>query len=87
MPFRQYIATQVRCLHDDVVVNSTDLVSGALVVPLMTPAGCVGVLAIELRGRREEEEPVRALAMIFAAQLAALVGAAQPIEASDRRLA
>jgi transcriptional regulator with XRE-family HTH domain len=69
------------------VVNSSDLVSGALVVPLMTPAGCVGVLAIELRGRREEEEWVRALAMIFAAQLAALVGAAHPIEASDRRLA
>jgi transcriptional regulator with XRE-family HTH domain len=69
------------------VVNSSDLVSGALVVPLMTPAGCVGVLAIELRGGREEEEAVRALAMIFAAQLAALVGAAQTVEASGRRLA
>ena len=69
------------------VVNSSDLVSGALVVPLLTSAGCAGVLAIELRGRREEEESVRALAMIFAAQLAALVGAAQPAEASDRRLA
>ena len=69
------------------VVNSSDLVSGALVVPLLTSAGCAGVLAIELRGRREEEESIRALAMIFAAQLAALVGAAQPAEASDRRLA
>jgi transcriptional regulator with XRE-family HTH domain len=69
------------------VVNSSDLVSGALVVPLLTSAGCAGVLAIELRGRREEEESVRALAMIFAAQLAALIGAAQPAEASDRRLA
>ena len=59
------------------VVNSSDLVSGALVVPLLTSAGCAGVLAIELRGRREEEESVRALAMIFAAQLAALVSAAQ----------
>jgi GAF domain-containing protein len=69
------------------VVNSSDLVSGALVVPLLTSAGCAGVLAIELRGRREEEESVRALAMILAAQLAALVSAAQPAEASDRRLA
>lgn len=69
------------------VVNSSDLVSGALVVPLMTAGGCVGALAIELRGRKEEEESVRALAMIFAAQLAALVGAAQPAEGADRRLA
>jgi hypothetical protein len=69
------------------VVNSNDLVSGALVAPLIAPSGCVGVLAIELQGRREESESVRALAMILAAQLAALVGAAQPAEASDRRLA
>ena len=69
------------------VVNSSEDVSGALVVPLRTAGGCVGVLAIELRRRREEEELVRALAMIFAAQLAALIGAAQPAEAAGRRLA
>ena len=69
------------------VVNSSDLVSGALVAPLITPSGCVGVLAIELQNRGEENESVRALAMILAAQLAALVGAAHPAEASDRRLA
>jgi hypothetical protein len=69
------------------VVNSSDMVSGALVAPLITPAGCVGVLAIELQNGAEEEESVRALAMILAAQLAALVGAASPAEASDRRLA
>jgi transcriptional regulator with XRE-family HTH domain len=69
------------------VVNSTDRDSGALVVPLMTPAGCAGVLAIELQHSREEIESVRALSMIFAAQLATLIGSAQPAEASDRRLA
>ena len=69
------------------VVNSSDLVSGALVAPLITPAGCVGVLAIELQNGAEEKESVRALAMILAAQLAALVGAAPPAEASGRRLA
>ena len=69
------------------VVNSSNLVSGALVAPLITPSGCVGVLAIELQNGGEENESVRALAMILAAQLAALVGAAQPGEASDRRLA
>ena len=68
------------------VVNSGDLASGALVVPLMTPTGCVGVLAIELRHGREQRESVRALATIFAAQLATSI-AARPAEAADRRLA
>ena len=69
------------------VVNSGDLASGALVVPLMTPTGCVGVLAIELRHRSEQRESVRALATVFAAQLATLIGAARPAEAADRKLA
>jgi transcriptional regulator with XRE-family HTH domain len=69
------------------VVHGTEDSSGALVVPLMTPAGCAGVLALELQHGREARDEVRALAMIFAAQLAALVGSAQPVEASDRRLA
>jgi hypothetical protein len=69
------------------VVHSTPDSSGALVVPLMTPAGCAGVLALELQQGREARDEVRALAMIFAAQLATLIGSAQPVEASDRRLA
>ncbi len=69
------------------VVNGDDVDNGALAVPLMGPAGCVGVLAIELAERREEKESVRAHAMIFAAQLTTLIGTAQPMEASDRRLA
>ena len=58
------------------VVAGTDMATGALVVPLMTPAGCVGVLAAELRHRSEQRESTRALATILAAQLATLVGAA-----------
>ena len=69
------------------VVRGNDLASGALAVPLMTPVGCVGVLAIELRHGGELRESVRALVTIFAAQLARLVGDAQPAEAADRRLA
>jgi hypothetical protein len=69
------------------VVNGGDLSSGAVVVPLMTPVGCVGVLAIELRHGREQRESIRALGTIFAAQLARVVGAARPAEAVDRRLA
>jgi hypothetical protein len=46
------------------------------VVPLLTPAGCAGVLAIELQHGVEQTKSVRALATIFAAQLAQLTGAA-----------
>ena len=69
------------------VVKGNDLASGALAVPLMTPVGCVGVLAIELRHGGERRESVRALATIFAAQLARLIRDVQPAEAADRRLA
>jgi len=69
------------------VVNGRNLASGALVVPLMTPAGCAGVLAIELQHDSAQRESVHALATIFAAQLARLVGAVLPVPAVDRRLA
>ena len=69
------------------VVNAGDRTSGAVVIPLMTAVGCVGVLAIELPHGSEQRESVRALGTIFAAQLARMVGAARPAEAADRRLA
>ena len=47
--------------------------SGALVTPIITSDGCVGVLAAELRNGRERREDVRALATIFSAQLATVV--------------
>jgi GAF domain-containing protein len=69
------------------VVNGSDRTSGALVVPLMTSAGCVGVLAIELQHGGEQMESVRGLATIFAAQLARVIGASRLIETTGRRLA
>ena len=63
------------------IVNVKDLASGAVVVPLMTPAGCTGVFAVELRHGGEQKESVRALATIFAAQLATFVGSAPLAEA------
>jgi transcriptional regulator with XRE-family HTH domain len=57
-------------------IDGSDQASGALVVPLLTPAGCAGVLAIELQHGVEQTKSVRALATIFAAQLAQLTGAA-----------
>jgi hypothetical protein len=46
--------------------------NGAVVVPLITPGGCVGVMAAEVRSEQRAE--VRALASILAAQLATLLG-------------
>lgn len=50
----------------------------ALALPLLTPAGCAGVLAIELPPGREQSRPVRAAATILAAMLAQLAGGAVP---------
>jgi transcriptional regulator with XRE-family HTH domain len=69
------------------VVDGNDRVSGALVVPLLTPLGCAGVLAIEVQHGREQAGSVRALVTIFAAQLARWIGAERPAEMSDRLLA
>jgi transcriptional regulator with XRE-family HTH domain len=51
----------------------------ALVVPLLTPNGCAGVLAFELHGNTLTKS-VRAAAAIVAAQLSQLLGGAQPAE-------
>jgi hypothetical protein len=48
----------------------------ALAVPLQIPGGCAGVLAIELPPGGEEADPVRAVAIMFAAMLSQLVGGA-----------
>ena len=54
-------------------INGSDHASGALAVPLLTPAGCAGVLAIELQHGSEQTRSVRAVVTIFAAQLAQLI--------------
>ncbi len=57
------------------VVDGGDVATGAVVVPLLTPTGCAGVLALELRHGGERLQCVRAAATILAAQLATLVSA------------
>ena len=44
--------------------------NGAVVAPLLSVDGCVGVISAEIRGGGETSESVQALAAIFAAQLA-----------------
>jgi hypothetical protein len=54
------------------VVNGSESVTGALVVPLPAPTGCSGVLAFEFRDGAEQHECVRTFAIILAAQLSTL---------------
>ena len=61
-------------------IAGTDREAGALAVPLLTPSGCGGVLAIELQHGREQLSAVRSIATIFAAMLAQLIASAQPVE-------
>jgi transcriptional regulator with XRE-family HTH domain len=50
---------------------------GALAVPLMTPAGCAGVLTVEFRRGCGQTESSRAVATILAAQFARCLGDAE----------
>ena len=53
----------------------TDAVSnGAIAAPLVTPGGCVGVMAAEVQHKGEQDPSKLAAATIVAAQLATLVG-------------
>ena len=53
-------------------VKAADHGSGALVLPLLTPEGCVGVLAIELQPAVTNTRTIRAIATILAAVLTPL---------------
>jgi hypothetical protein len=55
-------------------VKADAVSNGAIAAPLVTPGGCVGVMAAEVRHEAERQDTVLAAASIVAAQLAALVG-------------
>ena len=56
------------------LVDGSEFRTGAVVAPLLTPMGCAGVLAVELRSGAEQREDVRAAITILAAQLSTLMG-------------
>jgi hypothetical protein len=66
-------------------VKGTAREAGALVVPMLTAAGCVGVVAAELQHGNERKDSVHAALTIFAAQFARLVAAPLPAEAAYRQ--
>ena len=57
------------------VVPGGGSATGAVVVPIMTPSGCAGVLAVEYSSGLEQDQALQALATILAAQLTLLVDA------------
>jgi hypothetical protein len=55
-------------------VDADEVSNGAIAAPLVTPAGCVGVMAAEVRHGGEKDSGKLAAATIVAAQLATRVG-------------
>ena len=55
-------------------VMADEISGGAIAAPLVTPGGCVGVMAAEVRHDSERHDSKLAAATIVAAQLATLVG-------------
>jgi CHASE3 domain sensor protein len=55
-------------------VMADEISVGAIAAPLVTPGGCVGVMAAEVRHDSERQDMKLAAATIVAAQLATLVG-------------
>ena len=55
-------------------VKTDEVSEGAIAAPLVTPGGCVGVMAAEVRHEGEKDLAKLSIATIVAAQLATLVG-------------
>jgi hypothetical protein len=56
------------------IVSGNDVSTGAIVAPMLTPMGCAGVLAVEVRNGAEQREDLRAALTILAAQVSTLMG-------------
>jgi hypothetical protein len=67
-------------------VTASAQATGALVLPLLIPEGCAGVLAVELQRGLQPPGSLRALAMVLAAALAQLVHRSRPTTADTRLL-
>lgn len=73
-------------LIETCAIRGDEHATSALVVPLLTPGGCAGVLALELAHGAEQKDSVRAVATILAAFLAQLTCAASPAEEPDEEI-
>ena len=55
-------------------IRADTISNGAIAAPLMSPGGCVGVMAAEVKSGGEQQAALLAAATIIASQLATLVG-------------
>ncbi len=55
-------------------IQASDAANAAIVVPILAPSGCLGVLTLELNPSVAATDPLRSTASIVASQLAGLVG-------------
>ena len=67
-------------------VDADAVSNGAIAAPLVTPVGCVGVMAAEVRREGERDPGKLAAATIVAAQLANARGAAVDPRQGESRL-
>lgn len=68
---------------DACVIHGDAHASGALVVPLLGPDACLGVLALEFRDGREAQVASRAVATILGASLTQLLDRFRPVDAQQ----
>ncbi len=70
-------------LHDVQIVTTNGMSNGAIAVPLLSPQGCIGVIAAEVRHGREGSEMMRQIARLVAAQLSTLVAPAHAAQQQE----
>jgi hypothetical protein len=75
------IATAFR-FAETCIVNGSNRATGAVVVPVLTPTRCGGVLALEFHRCGEQRDCVGPFAMILAAQLSSFIASA-PLVTAD----
>jgi hypothetical protein len=80
------IAAAFCCARPQVVRGTADE-TGAFVAPLLTPDGCVGVLALEFDNGGEEHDLVHSLATVLTAQLSTLFAAPSHVPIEEERWA
>ncbi len=79
-------AAAYRSSRLQIVLSHPGGASGAVVAPILSAEGCIGVLSAEIRGGGETSESVQALAAIFAAHLVGVLASA-PAETGETRTA
>ncbi len=80
-------AAAYRTGMQQIVHARADAASGAIVVPILTPDGCVGVLSAEVGGGSETSAQGQAVAALVAAQLAGILSVSPDADGGQSHVA